>query len=210
MPLEFSFEYTFDSLEIPNSPGGRARQPMNDPKACRTGTPFPDSYWVVPGRFLAGEYPRNLDESESLEKIRSLLSFDIKLFLDLTEPGESSFSGAPLLEYDSLLEKAGLPVEHKRFPIPDRGIASVEAIKRILDEIDRNIGEGRPVYLHCWGGHGRTGLVAGCWLARHGEASREEVLDRLRSLRAGMPDGWKNSPETAEQISLVLGWNRGK
>lgn len=183
---------------------------MNDPKACGTRTPFPDSYWVVPGRFLAGEYPRNLDERESLEKIRSLLSFDIKLFLDLTEPGESSFSGTPLLEYDSLLEKAGLPAEHKRFPIPDRGIASDEAIKRILDEIDRNIEEGLPVYLHCWGGHGRTGLVAGCWLARHGEASREEVLDRLRSLRTGMPDGWKNSPETPEQISLVLGWNRGE
>lgn len=183
---------------------------MNEPKACRIGTPFPDSYWVVPGRFLAGEYPRNLDETESLEKIRSLLSFDIRLLLDLTEPGESSFSGAPLLEYDSLLEKAGLPVEHERFPIPDRGIASVEAIKQILDEIDLNIEIGRPVYLHCWGGHGRTGLVAGCWLARHGKVSKDMVLDRLRSLRTGMPDGWKDSPETPEQRRIVQSWKLGQ
>lgn len=182
---------------------------MKERKADQQRTPFPDSYWVVPGRFLAGEYPRTLEEEKSLAKIRSLLSFGIGVFIDLTEPGESSFSAAPLMEYDSLLEKAGFPVEHKRFPIPDRGTVSKEEIKRILDEIDRNIEKDRALYLHCWGGHGRTGLVTGCWLARHG-LDPGEVLDSLRSLRVDMPDGWKDSPETEAQRSLVLGWDRGE
>ena len=50
--------------------------------------PIPDSYWVEPGRLLAGEYPRDRDDATSLIKLRRLLEAGITLFLDLTEEGE--------------------------------------------------------------------------------------------------------------------------
>jgi protein-tyrosine phosphatase len=41
-------------------------------------------------------------------------------------------------------------------------------LAEILSAIDRRISEGGAVYLHCWGGVGRTGLVVACWLQEHG------------------------------------------
>ena len=76
----------------------------------------------------------------------------------------------------------------------------------ILDSIDTSVADDLPVYLHCWGGHGRTGTVIGCWLVRHGWtgiAALEEV-ERLRDhdpyLRQ-MP-----APQTHAQIQFVLDW----
>ncbi|MFZ5949388.1 MAG: fused DSP-PTPase phosphatase/NAD kinase-like protein [Candidatus Rifleibacteriota bacterium] len=37
---------------------------------------------------------------------------------------------------------------------------------------------GKPVYVHCWGGLGRTGVVVGCWSRRHGEAEPLAKLDQ--------------------------------
>ena len=38
----------------------------------------------------------------------------------------------------------------------------------LLDAIDTAMRDGKTVYLHCWGGVGRTGNVVGCSLVRHG------------------------------------------
>jgi len=170
--------------------------------------PFQDCFWIVPGLLLAGEYPRNIDENSSREKIRALLETGVRCFANLTEIDEIA-RGVPLLEYESLLRKLGIPATVTRFPIPDKGIVPRTSIKMILDFIDQNLSDGVTVYLHCWGGHGRTGLVAGCWLARHGLASGSKVLSLLRSLRSGMPDGFKSSPETPEQTRIVLAWEMG-
>ena len=53
----------------------------------------------------------------------------------------------------------------------------------ILDAIDDSVKVGKPVYVHCWGGVGRTGMVIGCWLLRHGLAKSSDVLDMLMRLR---------------------------
>jgi protein-tyrosine phosphatase len=46
----------------------------------------------------------------------------------------------------------------------------------ILDTIDQALAEDRPVYVYCWGGHGRTGTVVGCYLRRHDLVSARDVL----------------------------------
>ena len=45
-----------------------------------------------------------------------------------------------------------------------------------------------PVYVHCWGGIGRTGTVVGCWLVRHGMTG-DEALAEFAS-----PGRWFNRP----------------
>lgn len=103
-------------------------------------------------------------------------------------------------------------VRFRRFAIPDVSTTTPEHIFEILHWIDGEIAAGRPVYVHCRGGRGRTGMVVGAWLVRHGIAMPEEVIDRIRTLRAGLPseDAGAASPETPGQIALVTGWREGR
>ncbi|GIS99317.1 MAG: hypothetical protein CM1200mP26_10300 [Acidimicrobiales bacterium] len=59
----------------------------------------------------------------------------------------------------------------------------VPATRLILDDLDSFLEQGRNVYVHCWGGSGRTGTIIGCWIRRHGLADADETLDCLTSLR---------------------------
>jgi hypothetical protein len=99
----------------------------------------------------------------------------LELFIDLTEETEG------LLPYRDLL-KAHNGVSHRRFPIRDVSTPhSREVTTAILDTIDAEIAKDGLVYVHCWGGVGRTGLIIGCWLARHcGDGST--ALIRLREI----------------------------
>jgi protein-tyrosine phosphatase len=77
---------------------------------------------------------------------------------------------------------------------------------RALGASDSAREQGLGVYLHCWGGIGRTGTVVGCWLVRHG-ASGSAALDRIAELHGATPDGARRSPETEAQREAVLGWS---
>ncbi len=60
------------------------------------------------------------------------------------------------------------------------------------------------MYVHCWGGIGRTGLTMGSWLIRHGVATGESVLARVRRLRAADEGaGHVVAPQTAEQRAFL-------
>jgi len=65
------------------------------------------------------------------------------------------------------------------------------------------------VYVHCWGGIGRTGTVVGCWLVRHGLDDGDPVRTIAR-LRRRTPDAWAASPQTAAQRAMVTEWKRGR
>ncbi len=79
-------------------------------------TPFPDSYWVIPGRLLAGEYPGTSEEHSARKKLVSLLHCGVNALLNLTEEGE-------LVDYSIWLKEEaadfGLEVEYRRMPIRD-------------------------------------------------------------------------------------------
>jgi protein-tyrosine phosphatase len=159
--------------------------------------PIENSYWVVPGKFLAGEYPRDKAEETSLSKINTIIQSGVTAFIDLTEEGEG------LLPYSHLLG----PVSHQRFPIRDVSTpTSAELTTKILDAIDNHNLQGGTVYLHCWGGVGRTGVIVGCWLARHGYKG-EIALHRLRELWQKCPkSARRKSPETEQQEQYIVCW----
>ena len=164
--------------------------------------PIANCYWVEPGKLLAGEYPIDLDEKTSLEKLLALKDGGVTAFIDLTEANEPA-GGTPLRPYADLLESAS----HRRFPIRDTSIPdSPELTTNILDTIDRHINAGQTVYVHCWGGVGRTGTVVGCWLARHGYRG-QAALDRLEMLWQACPKSdYRDSPESESQRDYVRHW----
>jgi len=117
-----------------------------------------------------------------------------------------------MVPYDGLLRELaaelGMPVEHHHHPIPDLSVPrDPRDMVAILDRIDAALAAGRKVYVHCWGGTGRTGTVIGCYLVRHG-LSGEEALKRVLELwqtMAKAPFKWR-SPETDEQHDYVRQW----
>lgn len=169
-----------------------------------TDVPLERSYWVEKPVLLAGVYPGAPDRAETREKLRSLLEAGVLSFCNLTEEADS------LENYEADLEELagelGVDARMERFGIKDIHSTSVEHMARILDWIDSQILENRPVYVHCWGGIGRTGMVVGCWLVRHRKATGETVLDHVKELRRGTPDVDRPSPENDEQRALVQEW----
>ena len=135
--------------------------------------PIEYCYWVEPGQFLAGEYPMvKDDEAASRDKLAALAEAGVNTFIDLTEDGELS-------PYSQWLDS---DQTYYRFPIWDVDIPDTPGITtKILDTIDTHIAKGEVVYLHCWGGVGRTGTVVGCWLTRHGYPG-SPALERLAEL----------------------------
>lgn len=171
--------------------------------------PFPRSYWVLPRKLLAGAYPGSPNPREAEAKLKGLLECGIRRIINLMEPHEVDHQGHPFNPYDKpwhrLAAERGLQVSTIRYPIRDVDVPSVERMKEILDDIDRSLKDGRPVYVHCWGGRGRTGTVVGCYLVRTGWGGNE-ALRRIERLRAGLPDASLPSPETPEQIAMVRDW----
>jgi predicted protein tyrosine phosphatase len=169
-----------------------------------TVIPIPDSYWVVPDKLLAGEYPGSFDKGETLRKVKAFLDCGVTFFLDLTEDGELR-PYAPVLLNEAL--QLGMNIIHRRFPVRDGSIPSNDQMRSILDAIASAIADGYVVYFHCYGGIGRTGTVAGCWLIDQG-MNADEALTNLSDLRKNIPDGRISSPENDMQKRFVEKWRR--
>lgn len=154
--------------------------------------PLPNSYWVLPGRFLAGEYP--------LAGLRALLAAGIDLFIDLTEPDECP-------PYDGLLPG---DIHYLRAPIPDHGIPDDAArMAGIQEDIASALTAGRRIYLHCRAGIGRTGMTAGCYLVEQGFGGDEALVELNRLwLQSARSASWLEIPQTPEQHDYVRSWVR--
>jgi protein tyrosine/serine phosphatase len=176
--------------------------------------PFTRAYWVVPGKFLAGCYPGSEDKEEAYQKLKGLLEHGIRQVINLMEPDEMNWSGKPFESFEeqmkSIATSMGGEVNVERLPIKDTWVPARIEMCRILDRIDQSIQDDKPVYIHCWGGRGRTGTVVGCYLARHGLASDRNVLEMIQALRKNTEDHDSPSPETSQQMNMVLSWVEGE
>ncbi len=163
-----------------------------------------DCYWVLPGRFLAGQYPVRAGMQDAVARLDALLTAGIDSFISLAEADEMG-DYRPLLEQRANIK--GTSVNCITFPIVDLGLPEPGTMRLILDTIDQTLAKGDRIYLHCIGGIGRTGMVVGCYLVRHGRSGTEAVQQihdywRSEPARRYIP----MSPETPAQVQFVLNW----
>lgn len=175
--------------------------------------PIANSY-VVPGAQLAaGEYPGNTPSSpddDRRKKLASFLDAGINVFIDLTQVTDG------LAPYESVLRELaaerGQEVRVETLPVRDMDTCSPAHMRRVLDAIDSHLAAGRRVYVHCWGGVGRTGMAIGCWLVRHGRDGDDALRDVQSLFDTMSPDkvarhSWCGSPQTEPQRSMVRSWS---
>jgi len=170
-------------------------------------TPFPQSFWVREGLLCAGHYPGDLDPALRDTKLIGLLDCGIRCVLSLMQSDEKGHDGKPFEPYVPRLEElAGSrseSIECITMPVRDTTAPTRKVMQEILDRLDVLMEGNVPTYLHCWGGHGRTGTVVCCHLIRHGR-SAQQAIEHLLQLRAGLP---KNRyPFEGGQKEFVREW----
>lgn len=180
-------------------------------KIPKIAVPVERCYWVVEHLLLAGAYPGNSDAHAHRKRVLGLWDAGMRTFINLMEENETNNSGQPFVRYDELLLEMASEskdrIAHLRFPVPDTGIPTHDRMRSILDAIDLSLDKQIPVYVHCFGGMGRTGTVICCWLLRHGLASKDNVLSLLTTLRqADLQRATRPAPENKTQCQFVLAW----
>ncbi|MGD9939362.1 MAG: protein-tyrosine phosphatase family protein [Clostridia bacterium] len=177
-------------------------------------TPLQNTYWVLPNRFLAGEYPGDKSATVARQRLSAMLDSGLDCFIDLTTPADRMEPYAELLA-----ELSGGRARHLSFGLKDMSVPdSTATMTAILDAIDKELGGGHKVYVHCWGGIGRTGTVIGCWLRRQ-YPDTDGCVPQADGTLMGLPELWKtcpksarypDSPQTPEQRAFVAAWPLGR
>ena len=150
--------------------------------------PHANSYWLLPGRVLAGEHPSRAGSS-------TLHGQGFTHCVDLT--------GAR----DQLPAYAVPGAVHLQHPIADFGVPTVDGMRATLHAVLAALDAGGTVYLHCKAGIGRTGTVAACLLVEHGHTAEEALALLARKwLTAGQRLYAHETPETDAQRAFVAAW----
>ena len=170
---------------------------INDRFLAFINRPLHQSYEVWGnGIIYAGEYPGDKNGELAKHKIERMHHFGIRHFIDLTEEGE-------LRPYNHLLPS---DTTYTRFPIVDCGAPkSVESVQRLLLRIEELKKMDGYVYVHCWGGVGRTGTIIACYLSQNWkEVDMNHTLEVLRRNFSEMPkSAYRKTPETKDQIDFI-------
>ena len=170
---------------------------INDRFLAFINRPLSQSYEVCSnGIIYAGEYPGDKNGEFAKHKIEQMYHFGIRHFIDLTEEGE-------LHPYNHLLPN---DTTYTRFPIVDCGVPkNIESVQRLLLRIEELKKMDGYVYVHCWGGVGRTGTIVACYLSQNWEEpDLNHTLEVLRRNFSEMPkSAYRETPETKEQINFI-------
>ena len=153
--------------------------------------------YQVSDHLWAGEYPGDKNGEYAKDKLNRMMQFGVRCFFDLTEEGE-------LIPYDDMLPT---DVSYIRFPIRDVSVPqSIEDVRKLVQTIlQKADGTHGEVYVHCWGGVGRTGTIIACLIAEEMEnPTLDNVMGELRKRFAMMPkSAYRQTPETKEQEHFV-------
>jgi hypothetical protein len=178
--------------------------------------PTPTSNWVVPGRLLASENPSfYLSEKDGAKNVKNLMAAGVRSFVCLHKRNVDRRSNYMKMSESELDEKERAKLEFTSFPIGDMRTRSNEELDELTDRIAHAVATRTDIvhFVHCTGGHGRTGTVVAVVLGKlFPSLTPTEAMLRIQLYhdcrQEYIDDGFTtHSPETnaqREQICAVL------
>lgn len=145
----------------------------------------------IPRKAFFGSFPTQ-EDVEVLEQL------GVRWFIDLTMKGE-------VTAYTTKYEYLSYPIQDHSVPKNTRTFAQL-VLK--LCSLIKSSKEGEQFYIHCRGGHGRSGVLVACILCHLYKISTDEALSLTNSYhseRKVMRDKWRKigSPQTYTQKRYV-------
>jgi len=218
-------EWHFPDLEPFSS---IARHPMD---YCG---PSDESNWVLPGVFLVGAFPGCPDDDENWELITSILSLGVTTFVCLQDeysddaPEEDwryERNGAirpyfrDVREIVKQVEEApddfpsinitSSDLHFIHFPIIDCDIGEDDAVYGLAVNLVLRLARKEVLYLHCWGGHGRTGSLVCIMLHLMYGLSAKDAMERCQFVhdlrRVPMEVASPQKPSQRNQVRRIVG-----
>ena len=168
----------FDNLDVSTMP----------PRNCYQVSPL---IW-------AGSYIGMHGIADAISHIEWLSRVGVGVIIDLTSHDDM------LPSYAQLLAVHAPNMTRLQFPIIDGSAPSEIQMVAILRAIDTAVQRGVTVYIHCWGGFGRTGMVVAC-LYKRTVGTGTAALKQLQHARYAIPSS-RPSPDYAAQVSFVMRW----
>lgn len=142
-----------------------------------------DSRYTAPGRLSITILPGRKDQQRELEEDLQVLKREgVSAVVCLATAAELADYGVP--ELQNAYRAAGLAVYH--LPILDQKVCSPAEMEAAVKWLKERLSAGAAVVVHCVGGLGRSGLLAGCYLRSVGLTADEAMAEvrRVRSQRA--------------------------
>lgn len=162
--------------------------------------PTERSNWVVPGQLLCGDRS-GLDSAAGL---KAILQAGITTIVCLQARSETKAAVDYRPRALAIRENTAF-VEQ---PIPDQDVADDSLIGQLVDQLLERLGSGERLYVHCKGGHGRTGTICAILLGRLYSLSAKEAVARTqlyhdaRRQPVFCADGYRESPDGSSCVIL--------
>jgi len=170
--------------------------------------PHDESNWVIPQKLIAGAFPGYTLDSENTESLIRVLNCGVNRFVCMQEEydplvKESEWRDTGTMYKKNLTlrpyfadvqriirTKADHPtlktdvvdVAFDHCPIKDCSTIADEIVFGLAKKLVDAIHNGDVIYLHCWGGHGRTGVMVCLILHLMYGLNADEALRRCQLL----------------------------
>ena len=140
--------------------------------------PFQKSNWVL-DNLIVGRYPEHKDPKIHELKSIALVTIGVTDIISLIPKDESK----RLRSYRETIKKYNKNIRFYDFPIKDRSIDNdMRTIKFVRVLIKSLLDKNKLFYLHCRGGHGRTGILVSILLGLMFNISSNEALNYCQAL----------------------------
>ncbi len=151
------------------------------------------SSYFIRDRALFGSFPTQ-------EAVEELEKFGVRHFINLTHSKERKIT-----PYSTQYNYISFPITDHHVP-DDRQLFASLIVK--LSDIIYDLKKGELVYIHCKGGHGRSGVVVSSLLCYIFKMSTNDALEHTtmyHSNRKTMREKWRQigSPQTYQQKNFV-------
>jgi len=154
--------------------------------------------YFIKDKALFGSFPTQ-------ESIKELENNGVRFFIDLTYKNERG-----IIPYKTIYKYISYPIYDQQ--IPSNNLEFAIFIVKICDII-KKLKDNEKIYIHCKGGHGRSGLVVAIILSKIFDISGKLALEytkKAHNMRKIMKDKWRQigSPQTFLQKSFVINFTK--